>query len=65
MGVLRVKGASFFVVFFSFALVREKTRSILTIPRRPESNGICFDFDGSKKKSLSIFLFPGGGELMF
>jgi len=33
MGVLRVKGASFFVVvFFSFAA--KKTRSILTIPRR-------------------------------
>jgi|MDTE01.2.fsa_nt_gb hypothetical protein len=38
MGVLRVKGASFFVVvFFSFAA--KKTRSIRTIPGDDESNG--------------------------
>ena len=47
----------------SFSRSRRKRRARYLRYRDDESNGICFDFEGIQKKSLSIFS-PWGGELI-
>ena len=64
MGVLRVKGASFFVVFFSFALVRGEKDALDTYDTATTNRtGSVLISKGSKK--MFEYLFPvGGGELI-
>ena len=63
MGVLRVKGASFFVVFFSFALVRGEKDALDTYVTATTLNrtGSVLISKGSKKFEY-LFFSPGGNS---